>query len=103
MENVETMMEIGSQSQTLIMDLQYAYLILNHHFQKEIIYIFKTRHCAHQAQFRRPLHHPVTCITLAENLIYFEINLSRVVVVYKRKKAGTMTDSKWYNTHVLIP
>ena len=50
---------------------------------RDYIHLLKQGIVRIEAHFDKPLPHPVTCITLAENLNYFEINLAREVVVYK--------------------
>ena len=51
--------------------------------ERDHIYLLKQGIVRIEAHFEKPLPHPVTCITLAENLNYFEINLARDVIVYK--------------------
>ena len=50
---------------------------------RDYIHLLKQGFVRIEAHFDKPLPHPVTCITLSENLKYFEINLAREVIVYK--------------------
>lgn len=51
--------------------------------ERDHIYLLKQGIVRIEAHFEKPLPHGVTCITLAEKLNYFEINVAREVVVYK--------------------
>lgn len=51
--------------------------------ERDHMFLLKQGFVRIEAHFNTPLPHPVTCITLADNLNYFEINLAREVIVYK--------------------
>ena len=75
--NQITAADINKGFAIYVFDLEPSFLERDH------IYLIKQGLVRIEAQFENPLPHPVTCITLAENLNYFEINLAREVVVYK--------------------
>ena len=75
--NQLTVADINNGFAIFVFDLEPSFPERDH------LYLIKQGIVRIEAQFEKPLPHPVTCITLAGNLNYFEINLAREIVVYK--------------------
>ena len=75
--NQLTVAEIAKGFALYVFDLEPAFA------EKTHLHLLKQGIVRVEANFGKPLPHPVTCIVMTQNLNYFEINLAREVIVYK--------------------
>lgn len=75
--NQLTVADIANEFGCYVFDLEPIFPERDH------VYLFKQGNVRFEANFSKPLPHPISIIVLTQSLNYFEISLAREVIVYK--------------------